>query len=150
MSEATPSVQFQSVSERPTYNVIGEELRPLVQTGTHELFELSSVEGGGPPPHAHPWNESYVVLEGELVVLAGGVERRLGPGMIAQIAAGVTHCYRVITPRARVLVTTSGALASRFFEDMDAHGPHAAPTPETLPVVIEVARRNQLTSPLFS
>ena len=150
MSEPTQPVQFQSMAQRPTYNVIGEELRPLVQTDTHELFELSSAEGGGPPPHAHPWNESYVVLEGELVVSANGIEQRLGPGMIAQIAANVTHCYRVLSPRARVLVTTSGGGAGRFFADMDAHGPHAAPTPETLPVVIEVARRNQLTSPLFS
>ena len=35
-------------------------------TGSYELFLQDGVEGSGPPPHHHPWDESFYVVRGEI------------------------------------------------------------------------------------
>ncbi|MCG3174794.1 MAG: hypothetical protein GMKNLPBB_03083 [Myxococcota bacterium] len=135
-------------NQRPL-SVVGDEVRPLVRAGTHELFEISGPEGSGPPPHAHPWNESYVVLEGKLVVAVDGQEHILSRGDVVHIPAGVTHLYKIAAPGTRFLATTSGDKAGAFFADVDANVPPGVPTPDSLPGLITVAKRNSLTSPLF-
>jgi quercetin dioxygenase-like cupin family protein len=134
--------------QRPFF-VVGDEVRPLVRAGTHELFEVAGPEGSGPPPHAHPWNESYVVLDGKLIVAVDGEEHILSPGQVVHIQAGVTHLYKIAAPRTRFLATTSGDKASAFFADVDANVTPGIPTPASLPELISVAKRNRLTSPLF-
>jgi hypothetical protein len=45
-------------------------------------------------------------------------------------------------------VATTGDRASVFFRDLSQNAP-GAPTPENLPGIVEVAKRNGLTSPIF-
>ncbi len=135
--------------EKPPLSVVGDEVRPLVQAGTHELFELLGPVGSGPPPHAHDWNESYVVLAGKLLVVVDGEERSLDVGDVVQIAPGVTHFYKILEAGTRILVTTSGDKASAFFADVDANVAPGIPSPTSLPDLIAAAKRNGLTSPLF-
>ena len=47
------------------------------------------------------------------------------------------------------LVVTSGHRASPFFADIAANAPAGPPEDARLPVLIDVARRNGLASPLF-
>lgn len=48
-----------------------------------EICDMRGPADAGPPPHRHPWEEIYVVIEGELDVTVDGVPRVLqagGPG----------------------------------------------------------------------
>lgn len=72
----------------------------------------------------------------------------LRPGDVLTVEPGRLHTYRIASDEASFLVITGGGRASGFFADLDAHAPEL-PTPETLPAIIEVARRHGLSSPLF-
>lgn len=143
-------ITISDVSAIPALQVVGDLIRPLVQSESFELFELSGAEGSGPPPHAHPWQENYLVLDGELELYGAEGTARVGVGQVARIAAGTLHHYRIASPTARFLVLTSGDGAGRFFEDMDRTLPPGPPTPETMEALVQVARRNHLSSPLFT
>ena len=76
-----------------------------------------------------------------------GTDHLASPGDLVNIPAGSLHAYRILSPTARFLVTTTPEGASAFFADVDAH---VGAMPESLPTLIEVAMRNRLTSPLFA
>lgn len=126
-------------------HVVGEEMRPLVARAAFEIIEGRGPEGTGPPPHRHPWEEAYVVLEGGLEVDIDGSVVALGEGASAHVPAGALHSYRVATPTARWLTTTSPAGAVDFFADVDA----SVSSPDDLPALVAAARRNRVDSPLF-
>ena len=92
--------------------------------------------------------ESYYVIEGELLVEIEGAQTLAGPGTSAVVKAGQVHRFEVASPTVRFIVATDGTSASGFFRDLSANAP-GLPTPENLPQIIEVAKRNGLTSPLF-
>jgi len=104
--------------------VAGDVVRVLAaasQTnGSYEIFELEGPEGSGPPPHAHPWAESYLVLDGEADVFIEGQRLDAVPGCFIQIPAGTTHGYRIRSKSAKFVVITSPSGASGFFTEIDA------------------------------
>lgn len=129
--------------------VVGDVVEVLRGGGEFELFRVTGPELSGPPPHAHPWSESFYVLDGEVDLLMGDEWQRCVAGQSCTVEAGGVHTYRIASSTATFLATTSGARASAFFADIDAHVPPGPPTDESLPILIEVAKRNGLTSPLF-
>lgn len=128
---------------------VGDEIRVLRGGGLVEVFELSGPRDSGPPPHAHPWDEAYIGIDGEIEVTIGDDVRTVRAGDVVAAPAGTLHAYRILSEGARVYVVTSGHRASAFFADLDANAAPGMPTPDTLPGIIDVARRNGLTSPLF-
>ena len=34
------------------------------QTGSYEVYLHDAPEGAGPPPHSHPWDEAFYVMQG--------------------------------------------------------------------------------------
>jgi quercetin dioxygenase-like cupin family protein len=141
-----------TAAESDILTVVGDRMRVLVDGNecgaAFEMFVVDGDEGSGPPPHAHPWLESYYVIEGKLMVEVEGEQTIAEPGTSAVVKAGQVHRFEVLTPTARFIVATDGKEASNFFRDLSANAP-GAPTPENLPQIIEVAKRNGLTSPLF-
>lgn len=133
-----------------TLHAVGDTIEVRRSGGAFELFELSGPEGSGPPPHAHPWDEAYIGRTGAVEVTVDGVATVVGPGQTAVAPAGALHTYRILHGGTSFHVVTSGARASLFFADLDANADHGAPTPETLPAIVEVARRHGLSSPLFT
>jgi quercetin dioxygenase-like cupin family protein len=133
-------------------NVVGDRIRVLVDGAeSQSAFELFLVEGdlgSGPPPHAHAWLEAYYVLDGKVLVEVGDEQTLAEPGTSAVVSPGQVHRFEVLSPTARFIVATTGKDASAFFRDLSANAP-GAPTPDNLPQIIEVAKRNGLTSPLF-
>jgi quercetin dioxygenase-like cupin family protein len=133
-------------------NVVGDRLRVVVEGsetgGAFEVFDVEGDEGSGPPPHAHPWTESFYVLEGSLTITVADEQTFAPAGTSVVVPAGTVHTFQVATSRARFITTTSGEKASAFFRNLAARAP-GVPTDETLPLVIEVAKRHGLTSPLF-
>ena len=57
------------------HQVVGDTMRVLAKSadtgGAFEIFEMTGPRDSGPPPHAHPWTESYTIIEGTLDVTIG-------------------------------------------------------------------------------
>lgn len=141
-----------TAAESDVQCVVGDRLRILVEgatsTGSLELFELEGDLGSGPPPHAHPWLEAYFIPDGSVRVELDGQHFLAGPGTSVVVPAGHVHRFDVASSTARFLVATTGDRASVFFRDLSRNSP-GVPTPENLPGIVEVAKRNGLTSPIF-
>jgi mannose-6-phosphate isomerase-like protein (cupin superfamily) len=86
--------------------------------GTYEMFELTGPLNSGPPPHHHPWSETYYVLEGMVEVLVGTDTVMATPGYGVTIPGGRVHTYRIASETARFLVTTSTKAALAFFQEV--------------------------------
>lgn len=145
-------MSVQTAARSDILTVIGDRMRVLVDGqhsgGAFEMFLVDAAEGSGPPPHAHQWLESYYVIDGKMLVEIEGEQTIAEPGTSAVVKAGQVHRFEVLTATASFIVATDGKDASNFFRDLSANAP-GAPTPENLPQIIEVAKRNGLTSPLF-
>jgi quercetin dioxygenase-like cupin family protein len=141
-----------SAVEPDVLSVVGDQLRIILDgqtsSGTFELFEVQGHLGSGPPPHAHPWLEAYFILDGQVLVELDGDQSLAEPGNSVVVPAGRVHRFEIASTTARFLVATSGDRASVFFRDLSQNAP-GAPTPENLPGIVEVAKRNGLTSPIF-
>jgi quercetin dioxygenase-like cupin family protein len=63
------------------------------------VCEVGGASGFSPPPHVHDRDdEAIYVLEGELSVLCGTIDRALGPGEFAFMPKGVPHHLTVTSP----------------------------------------------------
>jgi quercetin dioxygenase-like cupin family protein len=101
---------------RPLF-VLGETIRPLMTTAMGSSIEICDMRGpaeAGPPPHRHPWEEIYVVIEGELEITVDGVSKVVQAGGVAHVSADTVHSLRNVTEAHFLTVTTKGR-ATRFF-----------------------------------
>jgi len=102
--------------------------------GAYALMEHLLTPAANPPMHVHDdEEEAFYVLDGELELEVDGEVVRAVPGTFALAPSGRPHCFRVLTPTARVLVLTSSPAGARnggaeaFFR--------AAGVPATAPVL---------------
>jgi quercetin dioxygenase-like cupin family protein len=118
--------------------VLGETLRPLLTNlmgSSLEIFDTSGPADAGPPPHCHPWEEVYVVLDGELEVIIDGESHVISPGGIAHVPAGVTHSYRNLIETHFLTIVTEGQ-AAQFFAQVSSE---VEMSPPDIPGVVRVA-----------
>jgi quercetin dioxygenase-like cupin family protein len=123
--------------------VLGETLRPLLTNAMGsavEVFDTSGPVDSGPPPHVHPWEEIYVVLEGELEVTVDGESQILRSGSAAHVPAGTPHSYRNVTECHFLTMTTKGH-AAEFFTEVAAD---VEMTPPDIAGVVRVAQRHDI------
>jgi quercetin dioxygenase-like cupin family protein len=126
-------------------NVVGEKITVLAsgaQTGSYEIFRQAGPEGSGPPPHYHPWDESFYVVKGDIAFGVGDKDMIAVPGTLVHLPAGTTHWFRFGKGGGEMISMTSREGASRFFTDV-----HRAISPEhpDIPKLIEVANQHHLT-----
>ena len=101
--------------------VFGEEITILAdhtQTGSYEIYVHDAPEGVGPPPHSHPWDEAFYVIEGKVDFVCGDVAKTVQSGGFVHVPAGTVHTFRYASP-ARVLGITSGNGAAAMFTAID-------------------------------
>jgi len=110
--------------------------------GRFALIEFLFPHLASPPVHSHPQDESYVVLEGRLTIVAGNERFELEPGGSAAVPAGVPHTFRVDSDTARVLVLSTPAGIEGFIREGGVPATDATlPPPDTLrPSPEELAR----------
>jgi quercetin dioxygenase-like cupin family protein len=136
------TISITAAADAQPLNVIGEQLRPLTPGGLSiEVFETTGPEQAGPPPHRHPWDEVYVVLEGTLEVFDGQSWRLAKAGACATVPANQVHAYRNGSPDCRFLTIAGPGHAREFFEQMDAE---VTALPPDMDAVLAVAARNGL------
>lgn len=74
---------IRTASDYPSYRVVGERIAvaaSAAETGGLELFHQKGEAGQGPPPHAHPWDETFLVVKGEVEIGVGEKSALCGPG----------------------------------------------------------------------
>lgn len=103
-------------------NVVGESITVLASgdvTGGYEIFFQKGPEGSGPPPHSHPWDESFYVVSGELAFGIGEKALTAGPGTLVHLPAGTVHWFRFGPGGGEMVSMTSQLGASQMFTDFD-------------------------------
>ena len=88
------------------------------------MFVVEYQPGGAALPHDHPLEETYCILEGEVVAMADDDEFTLGPGDVFWTGVGCRHAfYNRSDGRVRWLETQSPQLPAnhsyRFDRDWD-------------------------------
>jgi len=128
--------------------VMAWRLSPAETDNAYFMLETIVGPGGGVPPHRHPEQEGFYVVEGEVeygwirnnsgAAAKGAIEWSVArPGDSVQIPGNAWHGWRNSTSQpARILVTGPGRLG-RFFEEAGVtytgdDGPVGAPSPQDL------------------
>jgi quercetin dioxygenase-like cupin family protein len=77
------------LSETPTILLTGKDT-----TGRFCLIDMHVPPGGGPPPHRHDFEESFVILEGEIEADFRGSKSLVVAGQTVHIPANAPHQFR--------------------------------------------------------
>lgn len=78
--------------------------RTMLDAGTKVVY--TRVEpGGGFASHVDPYGHLLYILSGSGVATAGGLDYRLEPGTVLEIAAGEEHAYRNTGPKELELIS---------------------------------------------
>jgi quercetin dioxygenase-like cupin family protein len=108
--------------------------------GAFLLFEDRVVRGKTTPLHIHQnEDETFYVLDGEILVFIDGVEHRVGTRGMAVAPRGVPHAFLVISETARLLTLLVPGSAESFYRD--ASDPATADTDPAGPVDFERVRK---------
>lgn len=127
-------------------SVLGADVRFLLQaTKTDNNFSLMEValpRDQGPPPHDHPWDEAYYIIEGDVWFLVGDKEQVFSTGDFIYAPGGMVHSFRGAGERpARVLVFDAPATAEGFFREASQEIKNI---PEDLAKVPEIGLRHNV------
>jgi quercetin dioxygenase-like cupin family protein len=123
-------------------NVVGEKITVLASgaaTGSYEIFLQEGPEGAGPPPHHHPWDESFYVVRGEVAFTVDGEEHIARPGTLVHLPAGAVHAFRLLSGGAQMISMTSREAASAMFEHFDRE---ISPTAPDIPRLIAIGMQH--------
>jgi len=105
----------------PALNIVGEHVTVLASgeaTEGYEIFYQRGPEGSGPPPHSHPWDESFFVIKGQVDFGIGTESMTAAPGTLVHLPAGTTHWFRFGQGGAEMISLTSRLGASKLFTDL--------------------------------
>jgi len=128
----------------PALNIVGEHVTVLASgeaTEGYEIFLQRGAEGSGPPPHSHPWDESFFVMKGQIAFGIGAESTTASPGTLVHLPAGTVHWFRFGRGGGEMLSMTSRLGASKMFTDLARE---VAPVNPDLGKLAEVGARHGL------
>src|SRR5262245_65627699 len=128
----------------PALNIVGEHINVLASgeaTQSYEVFLQLGPEGSGPPPHSHPWDESFFVVNGQIDFGIGAESTTASPGTLVHLPAGTVHWFHFGKGGAEMISMTSRVGASRMFTDLARE---VAPANPDLGMLAEVGARHGL------
>jgi quercetin dioxygenase-like cupin family protein len=115
-------------------------LAPNTRTGSYEITLQEGPEGVGPPPHSHPWDESFYVTRGSVLFSAGGADHTAGPGTLVHVPAGTVHAFRFgAGGGGMVEFSGAGGQATRLFSSVAKEVPEGV---ANLPKLLGVMQRH--------
>src|SRR6185437_6515290 len=127
----------------PPLDIVGEHVTVLASgeaTQGYEIFLQQGPEGSGPPPHSHPWDESFFVIKGELPFGVDAESMTVSAGTLVHLPAGTVHWFR-FGKDAEMLSMTSRLGASQMFTDLARE---VAPVNTNLQKLTQVCARHGL------
>jgi quercetin dioxygenase-like cupin family protein len=128
----------------PTLDIVGEHVTVLASgdaTEGYEIFLQQGPEGSGPPPHSHPWDESFFVTKGQIHFGIGEDSTTALPGTLVHLPAGTVHWFRFGKGGGEMVSMTSRLGASKLFTDLARE---VAPVNPDLQRFVEVGARHGL------
>lgn len=139
----TPSFVITPVQRPAPLDVVGiaiTVLAPNTRTGSYEITLQEGPEGAGPPPHSHPWDESFYVTHGSVLFSAESVDHMACPGTLVHVPAGTVHAFRFgAGGGGMVEFSGAGGQATRLFVSVAAEVPEGA---ANLPKLLGVMQRH--------
>jgi len=111
--------------------------------GSFLLFDFVGEQGKVTPVHIHPASdETFYVLEGEILLDLDGARRPLTGGGIAVIPRGLPHAFMVTSPEARFLTLQTPGTDEEFYRIASEPAPEgSAPVPVDFDRIREAARQ---------
>ena len=127
------------------HSVVGLDVTVLVSreaTGGHEITLQSGDKGSGPPPHSHPWDESFYVVKGVVDFTVEGKTTHAVPGTFFHLPAGTVHAFCIReNGTAMMEITGAGSQSSSMFRSIGQEVAPGQPKPEDVPKLIEILGR---------
>ncbi len=104
----------------PHVGLVGDTYTTLLcgkdTAGRYCLVDMHIPPGGGPPPHRHDFEESFIVVEGEIEATFRGVKSVAAAGQTLHVPANAPHQFHNRSDRpARLLCICSPAGQEEFF-----------------------------------
>ncbi|WP_323794752.1 cupin domain-containing protein [Nisaea sp.] len=88
-------------------------------TGAYEITLQKGMEGMGPPPHSHPWDETFFILSGSVEVSCGDKTESCAAGALVHVPGGTVHAFRFGAEGGEMLeFTSAGGSATQMFADL--------------------------------
>jgi len=83
------------------------------------VIDMYVPPGGGPPPHRHDFEETFIVLEGEIELTFRGKRSTAALGQTVNIPSNAPHQFRNVSDQpVRLLCICSPAGQEEFFEQV--------------------------------
>ena len=102
------------VGDTYTVTVTGAET-----AGRFCVIDMHIPPGGGPPPHRHDFEETFILLEGEMEATFRGQKSIVKAGETVNIPANAPHRFHNTSPNAtRLLCICSPAGQDEFFKEV--------------------------------
>ena len=99
-----------------TYTIL---LSGMDTAGRFTLIDMHVPPGGGPPPHRHDFEETFILLEGELQATFRGEKRIVRAGETIHIPANAPHQFHNVSSKpVRMLCICSPAGQEDFFKEL--------------------------------
>jgi quercetin dioxygenase-like cupin family protein len=125
---------------RAALNVLGTKVTVLVSESDSKVQQItlqSGVEGMGPPPHSHDWDESFYVTQGQIQFTCAGQTTMCFAGTFVHVPAGTVHAFSYGPGGGEMLeITGAGSKAVQMFSALDREIP---PGPPDVQKVLQVA-----------
>ena len=133
--------------DHPTaLNVLGIQVTVLASNKATQGYEITRQRGNagmGPPPHSHPWDESFFVIDGKIEFTCAGRTTVCSPGTLVHIPSGTIHSFQYLVDGCDVFeVTGKGGSATQMFAAVDREIP---PGPPEITKLLGVLNDNGVT-----
>jgi quercetin dioxygenase-like cupin family protein len=102
------------VGDTYTITVTGEDT-----AGRFCVIDMHVPPGGGPPPHRHDFEETFILLEGEVEATFRGEKSTIKAGETVNIPANAPHRFKNVSSQpARLICICSPAGQEKFFMEI--------------------------------
>jgi quercetin dioxygenase-like cupin family protein len=127
-------------------NVLGARITVLASnsaTRSHEVTVQQGDEGVGPPPHCHPWDETFFVTRGRVTFACAGQTTQTREGTLVHVPAGTVHAFRFGPGGGSMLeIAGAGGAACAMFSHVADQFPAGAPAAADVPRLIGVLQQH--------
>ena len=125
---------------RPHLGLVGDTYTVLLSSedtaGRFCLIDMHIPPGGGPPPHRHDFEESFILLDGEMEATFRGLKTKVKAPQTIHIPANAPHQFHNVSDKpVHLLCICSPAGQEEFFAEVGV--PVATPT--TAPPKLDAA-----------
>jgi quercetin dioxygenase-like cupin family protein len=105
---------------RPHIGLVGDTYTVLLSgretAGRFSLIDMHIPPGGGPPPHRHDFEETFILLDGEIEATFRGAKSTVKAGQTVHIPANAPHQFHNASDKpTRLLCICSPAGQEDFF-----------------------------------